>query len=185
MVFTLIFLSLLLSIKEEREWRTTEELVKTRVSWTIVFLSIELLELCKDPPSLFESKARAHGEKSMLHGIGVESPLKRALGKLTAKPEIEVDAKTIERLVSEPANRYISKLGKILQTIHETQAVYLRFLRPQVSSSLMLIEQNLQVLLEELEYGRDIPSHRLVPEIESTISFIIKSIYEMMEKGYA
>jgi hypothetical protein len=183
-IFTIVFLSLILSIREKRQWAPLELDVRKKLSSTLCFLAWELVYLLEvhDEFVSFSSKMEHQSVPSMYD----DRWLRYQLGEVCKRKQVWVSDAGEKMLTSEEFGfkRLRDQLGRYEKILNEMEAKYSSHLRPTFLHSLMRILENLRKIIRAMDIRDQFDTQgEYVGAARWAISDTVKEISEIEKKG--
>jgi hypothetical protein len=180
LVFTILLLSLLLKVREKREWMNVKERVNETLGWQMKNILAETTYLLDFPSELlFSAKTdlkefdKSYAEE-LLAQINFLHKIERKDVKLSHIGE--------NMLTSDGKKELSSSCEKTLYEIDLIMIVGTRFLNAQVTSSLIKLRQSLRSLIE-LTQTEDFEEEYFLSFMAITLLDIVNDIYDINNLG--
>lgn len=192
MVFTIVFLSWLLNLREKRDWNIVKYAVNTRIQTEMIMISDFILSYTKNGYEI-KLEILALKDKSSR-----DERYLKAVEEMYNEPEIEFDKVFIAKLFEEST---LTEIKEYIDRLNSIENRYFRFLTPELAVVLMNIEDCLesiqlsiqsQLKIEKLEkHGLSIRSTSMslrqgnTDILSATFKRILENILLIQEQGIA
>jgi len=175
MVLTVIFLSFISNLRQQKEWKTVEKGVYETISWHMKNIASELTYLLDFPSELFELSVS--GEWDVEYRKSLIAQMKHLAGKDVK--DVELSHVGENYLDSEGSQILSDFLSKELDKINDIEVKYGKFLKPSLTVLLMQLENDLRGIIDLISMKDDF--HNYLSLIVLPIHATIKDLHKIHE----